>query len=969
MSISQRIRKQLDQPNGLSQEKLEPLAQEYSDAVSKVNQRLNDCVALIRRGLRSEALQRARMVPNVLDAALELEFPELAEWIEILQFYGIDLPDNLDVDAVQQVNEALLEEQPLEELLRQHRRLAIAKAPLAWRLKVLRHIADLDSLNTVWLEDIQAWETARLSQIASEFGQVSSSQESMPQLKALQEELNFPRWIVKPPLSLVDKINGSADRQIYLSQVDSLKNLSDSLHNAFAAGDESLAIDLANQWEASINTLKSPAPREMLEDVAPALDWVSQRLDERTSTQNFVERCAKLTSILSKPGASEMALVSAYQDVLACQMGIDPLLDQRFEARVRELRQNAKRKQVLSLTSIIAAALMIALSLGLWLWNRDYRAAVETASTRLKQLIDQEELNQANTVYNTLSEQSASVAKAPEIIAMKTNLDAKLKQEKQRSENASRLIADADSPTLDGLDIERISAAEKIAKTLEEKEIIKAIRTKYDDYQRKLSDDELQLLRKDLFSLESKLETFKKSPIGNVSDADIDGVLFDIKALLTRYPKATLQGSGLVDLAYQRASSLRDSFRKQRREMERKQEGLLGLRGATTLENYKTQLKKYVDGLPDEPTSLEFKESLKESQLWEYAEDWSKWCNDLARTPSAKVDEKTAVDLNNRQKICRFAIANLPGESLIESFERRYTGFESRKKVLETLIEELNDSVIIELKTVKDSQNKRCFVHQENLADILRRIQSNTPNTMTTLQVITDETGSVSNRDFRGKLTIDDEPRQYLLNVVRDLEDKKTSISSNWDDYFVELLTSIIRRPGIDGMIKEVLFSRVVSAASEASSTFKTAFTEVQSNLNENSERRKRWFEQTQTKETLRDDLNQLFDKAKVRLDEARKAEETAILDLTKSNVVWAGGLLRDASGTVKPFLYREEVPDGQLWILVATGGTPIKGKLVQVGRIENNQVSLKASDNELLAGRPLFWTKALSSSSSVNNK
>jgi hypothetical protein len=170
-------------------------------------------------------------------------------------------------------------------------------------------------------------------------------------------------------------------------------------------------------------------------------------------------------------------------------------------------------------------------------------------------------------------------------------------------------------------------------------------------------------------------------------------------------------------------------------------------------------------------------------------------------------------------------------------------------------------------------------------------------------------------------------------------------------------------------MIKEVLFSRVVSAASEASSTFKTSFTEVQSNLNENSERRKRWFEQTQTKETLRDDLNQLFDKAKVRLDGARKAEETAILNLSKSNVVWAGGLLRDASGTVKPFLYREEVPDGQLWILVATGGTPIKGKLVQVGRIDNKQVSLKASDNELLAGRPLFWTKALSSSSSVNNK
>jgi hypothetical protein len=114
----------MEQPNGLTQEKLEPLAAEFSAAVAKANERLNECIGLIRKGLRSEALQRVRMAPNLLDVASELEFPELGDWIEILQFYGIDIPDNLDTDAVTQVNEALLEEQPLEELLRQHRRLA-----------------------------------------------------------------------------------------------------------------------------------------------------------------------------------------------------------------------------------------------------------------------------------------------------------------------------------------------------------------------------------------------------------------------------------------------------------------------------------------------------------------------------------------------------------------------------------------------------------------------------------------------------------------------------------------------------------------------------------------------------------------------------------------------------------------------------------------------------------------------------
>lgn len=961
MSISQRIRKQLEQPNGLTQEKLEPLALEYSSAVSKVNQRLNECIGLIRRGLRSEALQRARMVPNVLDAAAELEFPELAEWIEILQFYGIDVPENLDVDAVQQVNEALLEEQPLEELLRQHRRLAIAKAPLAWRLKILRHIAELDSLNTVWLEDIQAWETVRLSQIATEYGQIPATPDSMPRLKALQEELNFPRWIVKPPANLIDKVNGFADRQIFLSQIGSLKGLADSLHNAFAAGDEESAIGLANQWKSNLQLLKSPPPREILEDVAPALDWVSQRLEDRKNIEKFEARCAKLTAILSKPDSKELAIVSAYQDVVACQMGIDPLLDQRFDTRVRELRQNAKRKQVLALTGIVAAALMIALSLGLWLWNRNYRAAVETASARLKQLIDKEELSQASTVYKTLSEQSAIVVKAPEIISLKTDLDAKLKQEQQRAENVSQLIAYADSPTLDELSIERISAAERNAKTPEEKDSIKAIRNKYEDYQRKLSDDELQLLRKDLASLESKLESFKQSPIGNIADADIDGVLFDIKALLTKYPKATLQGSGLVDLAYQRASSLRDSFRKQRREMERKQEGLLGLKGATTIEAYKTQLKKYVDGLPNEPTSQEFKESLKESQLWDYVEDWNKWCNDLALRSSTKLDKTASVELVNRQKICRTAITNLPGESFIGAFEKRFSSIASRNEVLATLLEEFNDSLLIELNTIKYKAGKRAFVHQDDSVDIKKRTKNTSLNAVTTIQIVADATGSVSNLEIKGDLKdfkIEDEPRQTVLNIVRELESKTLAMESNWEGQFIEFLNYIVNRPKVDGTIKEMLYLRLLSAASEGSTIIQAAFAQVQANLNESSERRKRWFEEEVTNEDLRDDLTQLFDQAKIRLEETRKSQDSAITNLSKSKLVWAGGLLRDGTGTVKPFLYREDVPDGQLWIVVATGTTPIKGKLVQVGRVENKQVTIKASDNELLAGRPLFWTR-----------
>src|SRR5690606_4326811 len=119
------------------------------------NERLTKAVALLHKGLRSEAIQVVSLAPNALDAAAALDFPEFDSWCEILQFFGIAVPDELQRDLADQLNEAIVESQPLAGHLRQHRRLAIARAPLAWRLKILRRIAAMDPTNGVWEEDLE----------------------------------------------------------------------------------------------------------------------------------------------------------------------------------------------------------------------------------------------------------------------------------------------------------------------------------------------------------------------------------------------------------------------------------------------------------------------------------------------------------------------------------------------------------------------------------------------------------------------------------------------------------------------------------------------------------------------------------------------------------------------------------------------------------------------------------------------
>ena len=78
-------------------------------------------------------------------------------------------------DVAADLNEAYAIEQPLGALLARHRLLALARNPLRLRMATLREIAETDSNNTVWLEDLQQYEQERLKQIQREAGDALSA--------------------------------------------------------------------------------------------------------------------------------------------------------------------------------------------------------------------------------------------------------------------------------------------------------------------------------------------------------------------------------------------------------------------------------------------------------------------------------------------------------------------------------------------------------------------------------------------------------------------------------------------------------------------------------------------------------------------------------------------------------------------------------------------------------------------------
>lgn len=322
MTISDHIRKQLEQPDGLTIDALAPLADEYGRETAQVNARLAECTQLLRKGLRSEAIQRAFMKPNLLDWSASLDFSEFDDWLSILQFYGITVPTLLNRDAAQELQEAIVDEQPLEELLRQHRRLAIAKAPLAWRLKVLRRLSEVDSANIVWREDQEQWETIRLKQIPTELREAVDAK-SLVAVQSICEELNESKWAVAPPQDLCKRASKAASTFRYAEQSLQLQSIADQMHAAYAEGNESTAAVHCKAWNEIVNCMQSPPPGDLLQSVEPAIEWLKGCDENRALIARHEKATASLEAILQR-NSTLAEIHRSHYEVSSLQLGIDP---------------------------------------------------------------------------------------------------------------------------------------------------------------------------------------------------------------------------------------------------------------------------------------------------------------------------------------------------------------------------------------------------------------------------------------------------------------------------------------------------------------------------------------------------------------------------------------------------------------------------------------------------------------------
>ena len=965
MTIASQIQWQLQQPEGLNHETLEPLAIEYAQRVGQVNLRLAECVGLLRKGLRSEAIQRASMKPNVLDQSAELDFWELDEWFEILRFCGITLPPLVDRDAAAELHDAFLKEQPIEELLRQHRRLALGKAPLGWRLSVLRSIRHRDSLNPVWDEDIRQWETVRIQQIRAAWRDADEHGD-LTHLNEFHKELSYPTWLVTPPVELKQQVDQARQRHLKREQIESLKSMADSLHQAYVEGNEATAISLATDWDAMCNQMRSPAPSDLLNEIAPALDWVQEVLRNRALNAEKSKLESNLSLLLNKETSHEEELKRAYRDVIDLELGIDFELLQRYQNRINQIHSNRRRKYILTISGISALVFGSIASVGYWFWNESYQNALTKVSSQLTKFLDEGKIEQAKQLLDEFEKKAPYVARAPQMQKIATSISAKLVEETKRRDAFINLLATTEGVATENLDPSTIVAAEKLASSSSEREEVAILRARMEQHQRLQTDKEFESLRDKLSPINDRIQKLLKGPVDGVTDTELEAIKSDLKNAVNAYPKGAAKASKLVDTITNRVGALQEEIVSQRRNMKEKERLLQEIKTATTTAELETGLKSFIEALPRDAFTKDFLTVLAESPGWKRMDDWIFCCNQFTKQHAAGLLPQDLPELLKQMNSVRSSLDGLPTALLVERFAKAAELAQNRADIIKTLQEDLNESVLIELYTLQTNRRNRVFLNHESFENYADAIKKSVASTKMNLPIISGADGTISNKDFRGQLEYTEEPRASVRILTRTLQSKQDEILADWENKMIGLMRQIIEDGKLDSQIKEMLFARLVSAAREGSISIRESFTGVQDALFPRADARGKWFLENPINFDFDATVKNAFDKACQDALSRKEKENVDFTSLSKSRVVWVGVILKGSSNDMVASLYRSDVPDGQLYTLLGVPGRNENWRLVMVGSVRNQEGQLDRSIGNQLPGRPLYWMRAPSSQQST---
>lgn len=602
-------------------------AENYTAACVEINERLLRCADLLKRGLRGEALHRCEIEPNLLDAVATLDIADLQRWNEILFGYGRRPAPPLLMDAAAQLNEAYSVEQPLADLMRRHRLLALGLGPLRARIEVLQRLAELDRDNPVWLADLPAFEQERQTQLRLEAAE-AQQRDDLPRLVQIETEAAQGPWITPPSQALLKSLAAVRAGVARQQSCREAERLVPELNQALDRGDAEGGRQVRQQWYAALQTAQLPPDNPLLARAARALNWLAADDARQQQAAQHAQAVAALEQALARRTPARQ-LTWLYNRATAGGLEVSFETRKAYQQRLAEIQRAAFRRRLLA----AAAALLVLAAAGVavvaTIEHYRYIHLVETTAKNLQRLVDADNLPEARQM---LKAQPPDIAAQPAVAALAKTLAQKEETEQQRADAFDTLVADFRdqvrhnpfnrdwlNPKLDEVTLKAVRPKEK--------ELAAALKDDWRSELKKAVQQNDADALKELARIEFGIEALKKVRRDDSSESRARALRSDLDRL-------------------RQQTDVSDAVRDKTRCQKERLDGVKALwdQGETvnrlvkdvtaalgTIDDFSKALAALKEASPDQPTQSDLAQVVQEAPLWTGVEAWNK-LTDLLRS-------------------------------------------------------------------------------------------------------------------------------------------------------------------------------------------------------------------------------------------------------------------------------------------------------------------------------------------------
>jgi hypothetical protein len=615
------------------------LLESYREACQKANDRLRQCEAMLRQGLRGEAIQLAEIEPNLLETVATLHFPGRDRINSVLQRHGLSLAP-LIADAAADLNEAYAMQRPLEGLLNRHRFLALSMAPLKERLDTLRKIAAADELNPVWNDDIECFETERIKEIQVEANRAVSERD-LSTLEALAAEMKGS-WLYLSSGAAAQKLAKAAGEVRTSLAKDDLGRLERELNLAHASLDLERGRALRTQWKNASSICKLSASDPIRLQAAPALEWLAERDAREAAEAAFQRSLAALELALDRPVATSQTDHAQLQSLYAAAQrhgnDLPPSMEERYRSHVKQFSILVSHRKMRRVLTAVAVTLLLVGGGAFAVAQRIQQGRIDDAVLAFSDLLEQAKQDPsrqagAEAFLAKLSEANPTIAQAPRIRRLATELQANGTKEQARARDFQAALSQARSEGARHPNQEALATAARLARLGDEKGAVASFEAEIASTARAVQSEIDREFASDLQQLSARLAELERSDFRDLEKlaAAIGIAEADGETLRSKHKNVSDSTSSQIDPLMKRLIALKATGVRLR--------GESGALQAITksigdYEAYVAALKRFVESYPDGGRGDDFKRVLSESSHWARVELWNK--EDIATLQACK---------------------------------------------------------------------------------------------------------------------------------------------------------------------------------------------------------------------------------------------------------------------------------------------------------------------------------------------